>query len=206
MPRVLIVDDHPVVRVAIRMTLEHHAYEIVGETDNGVDALRIVRESPVDVIILDIGIPKLDGMELISRLKKVPSPPYVLVLTSNNTLASRCMQLGASGFISKEEDFAGIIRALESICAGYSHFPMDALSTVVRGETSNNDEKLLQSLTGREIIVLKQLASGLSNKHIADTMLLSNKTISTYKTRILQKLKAQTVFDLVDFAKRNRLI
>lgn len=206
MPRVLIVDDHPVVRVAIRMTLVHHGYEIVGETDNGVDALRIVRETPVDVIILDIGIPKLDGMELISRLKKVASPPYVLVLTSNTALAGRCMQLGASGFMSKEEDFIGIIRALESICAGYRHFPSSAFSTVVSGGAEIDDEKLLQSLTDREIIVLKQLVAGLSNKRIADTMLLSNKTISTYKTRILQKLKAQTVIDLVDFAKRNRLI
>lgn len=206
MNRVLIVDDHPVVRLAVRVVLQEKGYQVVAETDNGVDALRLAREEQPDLVILDISIPKLDGMELIPRLKAVGAPPHILVLTSNTALAHRCMQLGASGFLSKGEDLSGIVRALESISTGYSHFPMDTFSSVVSSDTEIDDQKLLQSLTDREVMVLKQLANGLSNKRIADLMLLSNKTISTYKIRLLQKLKAQSVLDLADFAKRNQLI
>jgi two-component system, NarL family, response regulator EvgA len=203
---VLIVDDHPVVRLAVRLVLEQHGYSIVGEADNGVDALQITREVKPDLIILDINIPKLDGLELIPRLRTQEVCPRILVLTTNATLANRCMQLGASGFISKDEDLQGIVRALDSIRAGYAHFPQNTFSSVSSYEVGDEDHHLISSLTDREVMVLKQLAQGLSNKQIADQMLLSNKTISTYKVRILFKLKAQSVLDLADFARRNMLI
>lgn len=205
--RILVVDDHPVVRMAVRVLLTQHEYEVVAEADNGVDALQLARELEPDIVILDLGIPRMDGMALIPRLLGVRSTPRILVLTSNTLLASRCMKLGVSGFLSKEEDLTGIIRALDSIRSGYRHFPLDAFSTVTaEGENANADQVALQTLTDREVMVLKQLAVGLSNKQIADTMLLSNKTISTYKARIMDKLQAQTVLDLVDFAKRNQLV
>nr|BFE94793.1 hypothetical protein GCM10020185_53290 [Pseudomonas brassicacearum subsp. brassicacearum] len=82
MNKVLIVDDHPVIRLAVRLLMERHGYEVVAETDNGVDALQFARELMPDIVILDIGIPKLDGLEVIARLTAIPSPMKVLVLTS----------------------------------------------------------------------------------------------------------------------------
>lgn len=82
MNKVLIVDDHPVIRLAVRMLMERHGYEVIAETDNGVDALQIAREQIPDLVILDIGIPKLDGLEVIARLTSTAMPVKVLVLTS----------------------------------------------------------------------------------------------------------------------------
>ncbi len=82
MNKVLIVDDHPVIRLAVRMLMERHGYEVIAETDNGVDALQLARELMPDIVILDIGIPKLDGLEVIARLTSTAMPLKVLILTS----------------------------------------------------------------------------------------------------------------------------
>ena len=102
MNSVFIVDDHPVVRLAIRILLEQEdCYEIVGETDNGVDAMQMVRECMPDLVILDISIPKLDGLEVLARFNAMNSPLKTLVLTAQtpNLFAMRCMQSGASGYV-----------------------------------------------------------------------------------------------------------
>ncbi len=96
MNKVLIVDDHPVIRLAVRMLMERHGYEVIAETDNGVDALQLARDQMPDIVILDIGIPKLDGLEVIARLTTSAMPLKVLVLTSQapGHFSMRCMQSG----------------------------------------------------------------------------------------------------------------
>ena len=105
MHTVLIVDDHPVIRLAVRVLLEKHGLQVVAETDNGVDAIQLVREHEPDVVILDIGIPKLDGLTVISRIKSLELRTQVLVLTSQSAEAfcKRCIQVGARGFVNKED-------------------------------------------------------------------------------------------------------
>ncbi|QQX57075.1 response regulator transcription factor [Pseudomonas chlororaphis subsp. aurantiaca] len=105
MSSVFIIDDHPVIRLAIRMLLEHEGYKVVGETDNGVDALQMVRDSMPDLIVLDISIPKLDGLELLLRFGALDKSLRVLVLTAQSPalFAGRCMQAGACGYVCKQE-------------------------------------------------------------------------------------------------------
>jgi len=91
MNKVLIVDDHPVIRLAVRMLMERHGYEVIAETDNGVDALQLARDQMPDIVILDIGIPKLDGLEVIARLTTSAMPLKVLVLTSQAPGISPCV-------------------------------------------------------------------------------------------------------------------
>ena len=91
MNKVLIVDDHPVIRLAVRMLMERHGYEVIAETDNGVDALQLAREHMPDIVILDIGIPKLDGLEVIARLVSAAMPMKVLILTSGRLGIFRCV-------------------------------------------------------------------------------------------------------------------
>ncbi len=100
MSRILIVDDHPVIRMAMKMLLEAEGHQIVGDTDNGVDAISLGRELKPDLVILDIGIPRLDGLEVISRLMVLALPLKILVLTgqSASLFALRSMQAGAAGF------------------------------------------------------------------------------------------------------------
>lgn len=200
--KILVVDDHPMVRLAVRILLSRHGYAVFAETDNGVDALHLAQEMHPDIVILDLGIPKLDGMALIPQLHSLCPELKVLVLTANSALANRCMQMGVAGFVSKGEALDDIVRAIDSICAGYRHLPVDAFNTPPNQEAQDTDATALHSLSGRELMVLKQLAQGLSNKQIGERMQLSNKTISTYKTRIIYKLKAQHLLEIIDFAKR----
>lgn len=201
----LIVDDHPVIRMAVRMLLERNGLTVVGETDNGVDALQLVRDHEPDIVILDIGIPRLDGLNVISRIRSMGLDSDVLVLTSQpaESFSRRCFLAGAKGFVSKEEDLENLVTAINAIKAGYTLFPKDALAGGQAPDLS--EAEMVGRLSNQELMVLQYLASGLSNKDIAERMLLSNKTVSTYKTRIQQKLNLDSLMALVEFARRNAL-
>lgn len=207
MSRILIVDDHPVIRMAMKMLLEAEGHQIVGDTDNGVDAISLGRELKPDLVILDIGIPRLDGLEVISRLMVLALPLKILVLTgqSASLFALRSMQAGAAGFVCKQGGLAELVTAVNAVASGYSYFPQLAMRPVQQGAYSD-DVELLGRLSDREVSVLQYLSQGYSNKQISEQMFISNKTVSTYKARLLLKLNAGSLVDLIEFAKRNTLI
>lgn len=208
MKRVLIVDDHPVVRLAVRMLMERHGLEVVAEADNGTDALKLALEHVPDILILDIGIPQLDGLEVISRVMSRGIPIKILVLTLQvpGPFSMRCMQAGASGYVCKQQDITELIGAVRAVLAGYSYFPNEALHTFRSSQGVGSEAQMIELLSGRELIVLKQLTNGMSNKEIAEGLCLSNKTVSTYKRRLLAKLNARSLVDLIEFAQRHKLI
>ena len=208
MSTVFIVDDHPVIRLAIRMLLEHEGYEIVGETDNGVDAMQMVRECVPDLIILDISIPKLDGLEVLARFSSMNSTLKTLVLTAQSPtlFAMRCMQSGAAGFVCKQEELSELVSAIKAVFSGYNYFPSQALTPEKSEDDNLSEIDLFKLVNDRELMVLKLFAQGKTNKEIATGMFLSNKTVSTYKKRLMQKLKANSLVDLIELAKRNALV
>jgi len=208
MNTIFIVDDHPVIRLAIRMLLEHEGYEIVGETDNGVDAMQMIRECVPDLIILDISIPKLDGLEVLARFNAMNSTLKTLVLTAQSPalFAMRCMQSGAAGYVCKQEELSELVSAIKAVFSGYNYFPSQALTPEnIEGHNSSELE-LFKLVNDRELMVLKLFAQGKTNKEIATGMFLSNKTVSTYKKRLMQKLKANSLVDLIELAKRTALV
>ncbi|MDZ3990690.1 response regulator transcription factor [Pseudomonas sp. Teo4] len=206
MQSVFIVDDHPVIRLAVRMLLENQNYKIVGESDNGVDAMQKIRDALPDLVILDISIPMLDGLEMLSRLQSMALPLKVLVLTAQSPalFAVRCMHSGAAGYVCKQEELSELLSAIKAVLAGYNYFPSQAMNNIP--EASGSDLKLFRQVNDRELMVLQLFAQGRSNKEIAQGMFLSNKTVSTYKKRLMQKLKVDTLVDLIDMAKRNALV
>ncbi|WP_312931527.1 response regulator transcription factor [Pseudomonas sp.] len=206
MHSVFIVDDHPVIRLAVRMLLENQNYKIVGESDNGVDAMQMVREARPDLVILDISIPKLDGLEVLSRLQSMGLPLKVLVLTAQSPalFALRCMQSGASGYVCKQEELGELLSAIKAVLSGYNYFPNQALTQTTHED--NSDLERFRLINDRELMVLQLFAQGRSNKDIARGMFLSNKTVSTYKKRLMQKLQVETLVELIDIAKRNALV
>ncbi|WP_296256310.1 MULTISPECIES: response regulator transcription factor [unclassified Pseudomonas] len=207
MNTVFIIDDHPVIRLAIRMLLENENYEIVGETDNGVDAMQMVRECMPDLIILDISIPKLDGLEVLARFNAMNLPAKILVLTAQapSLFAIRCMQSGAAGYVCKQEDLSELVSSVKAVLSGYNYFPSQALG-VSASDGDPNELERFKLVNDRELMVLQLFAQGRTNKEIAKGMFLSNKTVSTYKTRLMQKLKAKTLVELIEMAKRNSLV
>lgn len=206
MNKVLIVDDHPVIRLAVRMLMERHGYDVVAETDNGVAALQLTRQHLPDIVVLDIGIPKLDGLEVIGRMASSSPCSKVLVLTSQapGNFSMRCMQAGAAGYVCKQQELTELLSAIKAVLSGYSYFPNQALHAS-RGRSGGNEAEMVNRLSAREMTVLQQLARGRSNKEIADSMYLSNKTVSTYKSRLLLKLNARSLVDLIELAQRQGL-
>ncbi|MBA1193162.1 MAG: putative DNA-binding response regulator, LuxR family [Pseudomonas sp.] len=203
---VFIVDDHPVIRLAVRMLLENQSYKVVGESDNGVDAMQMVRECRPDLVILDISIPKLDGLEVLSRFQSMALPLKVLVLTAQSPalFAVRCMHSGAAGYVCKQEDLSELLSAIKAVLSGYNYFPSQAINPAQ--ESESRDLALFKLVNDRELMVLQLFAQGRSNKEIASGMFLSNKTVSTYKKRLMQKLRADSLVELIDIAKRNALV
>jgi len=209
MYKALVVDDHPVVRLAVGMLLQRGEIEVIGETGNGLEAVQLAKTLQPDIVILDISIPKLDGLEVIGRLRLLDVPVKVLVLTSQSaaTFSARSRQAGAAGFIAKTEELGDLLDAIKAIRAGYSYFPHDVPSAGHSAPRPAQDEvSQLASLSDREMMVLIYLARGWTNMQIADELMLSNKTISTYKTRLLTKLQATTLIDLIELAKRHALV
>ncbi|KAB0499636.1 response regulator transcription factor [Pseudomonas vancouverensis] len=208
MNSVFIVDDHPVIRLAVRMLLEHEGYKVVGETDNGVDAMQMVRECMPDLVILDISIPKLDGLEVLSRFNTMNTSLKTLVLTAQSPtlFGIRCMQSGASGYVCKQEELSELVSAIKAVLSGYNYFPSEALNPARGDEAQCVELELFKSVNDRELMVLQLFAQGRTNKEIAKGMFLSNKTVSTYKKRLMQKLNAKSLVELIEMAKRNALV
>lgn len=204
----LVVDDHPFIRSSVKMLLSQVQFEVVAEANNGADAVQLARKHIPDLIILDIGMPKLDGLEVLNRIASLRLPSKILVFTSQSALffAMRCMKAGAAGFISKTNNMEEMTQAIRTVMDGYTFFPSLASNSVRAGDVETSDRELIKSLSDRELTILQQLSQGLSNKEIGAALLISNKTVSTYKTRLIEKLNVKSVVYMADFAKRNNLI
>lgn len=204
MHKILIVDDHPIVRMAARTLLEREGYEVIAEAEDGVGAVSLCQEHVPDVVILDLGLPRLDGLSVLERLRALDPPPRIMVFTGLAPVlyAKRCIEAGASAFVRKDEDSSILIGALKAVLSGYSYLP-DALRLTPRSQTESDR---LERLSNREFEVMRQLAKGASNNEIAETMFLSAKTISTYKTRIMDKLQVRSLAELLDLANRRGMI
>ncbi len=205
----LIVDDHPVVRTAVEMLLTRENIEVVGKVADGAEALQMMRNLQPDLVILDIAIPTINGLEVITRARAANMAVKILVFTSQSaaSFAGRCRRAGASGFVEKTETLEDLLDAIRAVRAGYTFFPAEDFLQVETAQASSHTEsEKLATLTDREMMVLIYLAKGYSNIEIANELTLSNKTISTYKTRLLTKLGVKTLVDLIVIANRNNLV
>lgn len=205
MCNILIVDDHPIIRLAMHMLLEKEKYKIVGEASNGVTAIDLARKLKPDIIVLDIGLPGLDGFEVIERLQLSDNKAKIIVLTglSAEIYVGRCIRAGVAGFVSKDNNLTNLVGAIKAVQMGFSCFPTTVSASMMNYATPVNDQELIESLSNREVTVLRYLARGVTNKEIARDLLISSKTVSTYKMRLMQKLNAKNIIELSEFVARN---
>lgn len=206
MARILLADDHAVVRMAIRLLLERAGHEVVSEVSSGIDVVSAARQVSPDLIILDIGMPKLDGFDILNRLRLEENKFKVVIFSglSGRQYASRCARAGAMGFVSKDSELTELLSVVQVVLSGYSLFPADEHSSV-HITSHSTDAELLAKLSDRELTVLRYLANGRRVCDIAAELMISEKTASTYKTRIQVKLQLSNTVLLAEFAKRNNL-
>ncbi len=202
--KLLLVDDHPVVRRGIGSCLaQHENVVIVGEAADGVEAVRKTRELMPDIVLMDIDMPKMNGLAVTELLRKELPNVKVLILSmhSNTEFVLRIIQSGARGYVLKEASPEELVRAIETVNRGEAFFSPDvarvALNQFVRG---SGDGPESVHLTGREREVLIQIAEGLSNKEIACRLGVGVRTVETHRERIMRKLNIHSVAGLTKFA------
>lgn len=194
--------------MGVRLLLEKVGHEVVGEADSGLDVIAQVRSLDPDLVILDIDLPQLDGFAVLQRLCGNGGRCKVIVFSGLQTdrYAIRCSRAGASGFVCKDSDLSELLSAVQIVLAGYTLFPTTDFSSVDSSSRLASEETLVKTLSDRELTVLRNLARGHRIKDIAKELMLSEKTASTYKARLIVKLQVGNFIELVELAKRNGLV
>jgi len=202
----IVIDDHPLVRASISLLLQKdNTINVVLESGEGKDAIGYLHRQPADLLILDIELPDMDGLDVFRHVHATRPETKVLFLSAKDerVYATKAIQMGANGFISKHKDLEEIYTAAKMILSGYSFFPADLLNHLKRSALNKGGKG---PLTGREITILQHIVLGETNKVIANYLNISEKTVSTHKTNIKQKLNLVSIVELIDYAKQNNLI
>jgi two-component system response regulator EvgA len=197
---------NPVICAAVKLVLEREGFKRIYEAASVGEALVILREHAVDLVTLDLVLPGGNGLDVLERIKVNGWMCVVLVFTSLDPLffQERCMRAGALGYVSKTNDLSHLHKAVQAVMARYTYFAQ--LPTGSLDSLQHSEKQMIDKLSNRELCILQYLAMGITNKEIATRMHLSHKTVSTYKTRLIEKLRLSSAVHLRDFAKRNHLI
>ncbi len=210
--RILIADDHGVLRAGLRALLSAEAdLEVVDEVATGEEALRLVEKLQLDVVLLDISMPGLGGIEVTHRLKALAPQTHVLILTvhEDESLLQEAIQAGASGYIIKRAAESELIDAIRAVWRGdlYIHSAMTrALLKDMSATRSKANNITVESLTPREVEVLRFIAQGYTNRQIADMLNISVRTVESHRSNLMGKLNLHSRVELVRYAKENNLI
>jgi two-component system invasion response regulator UvrY len=209
MIRVGIVDDHAVVRAGLKQLLSDEVdLRVTGEASDGAGALRLAQQGEVDVLLMDLAMPDQSGVDALAAVKaRFPDLPVVILSGYPEThYATTLLKQGASGYLSKECDPQQIVEAIRTVARG-RRFITPAVAELLADQVTGNADRLPhEALSERELQVFLHLAQGKTVGQLADSMCLSVKTISTYRTRVLDKLKLRTNSDLTYYALKNGLI
>ena len=208
----LLADDHSIVRRGLRSLLEDAEVEVVGEAADGLEAVRLCESLSPDVVILDIAMPKLNGIEVAARAEKLAQPPGVIILSmhADESYIIRALAVGARGYLLKSATDEDLVPAVRAVAAGKPYFSSAVAAVLVedyvrrlrtRGLTDSFD-----LLTDRERQVLQLLAEGRSNKEVAVLLDLGLSTIETHRANLMQKLNLHNTAEIVLYAVRKGII
>lgn len=208
MKSALIVDDHPVVRAAIRIVLQAEGFKEIHEASNGNEVVALIREHQPQLVVLDLRLPALDGLEVMTRIRANDLDCRVLVFSTHDPLfyQERCLRAGAMAYVTKTNQLQQLHKAIQAVMSGYTYFSALPDSASTLNTVQITEKQMIDQLSDRELNIFEQLGQGKPNKTIAEDMHLSHKTVSTYKTRLMKKLGISSEVHLRDFAKRNHLI
>jgi len=208
--KVLVVDDHNILRVGILSLLEEaEDIEVVGEAADGQEALEKLSDLQVDVILLDLVMPRLDGLQVIQELKRIRCPARVLVLSSYNDedRVFSAIQGGALGYLVKNTSADELLKAIRAVAKGSSYLPAEVQNKLIHKlSQAAQPEELPIKLTQRELEVLKLLALGLSNREISEQLCISENTIFGHVANILHKLGLESRTQAALYAIRRGLV
>lgn len=208
MIKVLVVDHHPIIRKGITKLFESSSeIEIIGEADNGKSLFNFIDQHEVDVIISEIDLPQLNGITALRTLKKERQDIKVIIFSSHpeEIYAVSTIKAGASGYLHKTSDIEKINEAILKVYRGGIYISNNLAQRLAFDENGNKSSRLYKKLSTREVEVLRLLSSGKKNKEIAQELEINEKTVSTYKARLLKKLNVTNLVDLINQARHLQL-
>jgi DNA-binding NarL/FixJ family response regulator len=211
--RVLLADDHGIVRRGLKSLLETEpGLTVVAEAADGLDALRLCEEHTPDMLILDVGMPKLNGIEVAARAQKFETPPRVIILSmhSDESYILRALAAGARAYLLKDATDEDLLPAVRAVAAGKPYFSPAVTAVLVEDYLRRLQAKGLTDsyhlLTDREKEVLQLLAEGRSNKEVATLLDLGVSTVETHRANLMQKLNLHNTAEIVLYAVRKGII
>jgi DNA-binding NarL/FixJ family response regulator len=209
MIKVGIVDDHAIVRTGLRQFLgEHVDLRVTGEANNGREALELARGGEVDVLLMDLSMPEHGGVDALQAIKARFPDLAVLILSGfpEAQYATQLMRHGASGYLNKECAPEEIVEAIRVVARGRRYISPAVAELLADNAMGDADKPAHEALSERELQVFLRLAKGETIGHMAESMSLSVKTVSTYRTRVMEKMQLQSNSDLTYYALKNGLI
>ena len=209
MVKILLVDDHELVRSGIRLILERVAgFVVVAEVKSGEDAIRYRRKDAPDIVLMDVNMPGIGGLEAIKQIVRMSENTRVICLSmhTENPIPAKVMQMGASGFITKDAESEEMIRAIHKVAAGQKYVSPDIAQQIAIGKLDFNDANPFEQLSDRELEITLMLVKGQRVPGIANSLNISAKTVNTYRYRMFEKLDISTDVELTHLALRYKLI
>ncbi|MBB6342434.1 DNA-binding NarL/FixJ family response regulator [Pseudomonas fluvialis] len=209
MIRVLVAEDHTIVREGIKQLIGMAKdMQVVGEAGNGEQLMEVLRQTPCDVVLLDISMPGVNGLEAIPRIRALLQPPAVLMLSMHDEaqMAARALKVGAAGYATKDSDPALLLTAIRKVASGGRYIDPELADRMVFevGLTDSRPPHAL--LSEREFSVFERLVQGEGVNEIAQHLAISSKTVSTHKARLMEKMGAHSVAELVKYALEHKLV
>ncbi|MDH4569948.1 response regulator transcription factor [Pseudomonas sp. BN414] len=209
MIRVLVAEDHTIVREGIKQLIGlAKDLCVAGEAGNGEQLMETLRQTPCEVVLLDISMPGVNGLEAIPRIRALGNPPAVLVLSMHDEaqMAARALKIGAAGYATKDSDPALLLTAIRKVAAGGRYIDPDLADRMVFEVGLTDARPAHTLLSEREFSVFERLVRGEGVNEIAQQLAVSSKTVSTHKARLMQKLGLHSVADLVKYAVEHKLL
>jgi len=210
MIKVLLADDHSIVRAGLRRLVEESKdMEVVAEAADGRKAIQQVHKTHPDVAVVDISMPDMDGLEVVSQLQSFypKLPIIILTMYEEEQYVVRAFEAGAMGYLTKKSAPEQLVKAIRKVYAGHRFLTDEAAELLaLRVARGAGGRSLLDSLSMRELQVLRRLALGHTNREIAESYHISIKTVDTYRSRLLKKLDLRNNAELSRFAIQNRII
>jgi two-component system invasion response regulator UvrY len=207
--KVLIADDHAIVREGLRQILaDTKDIVVAGDAENGLDAIKLVRAADCQVLLLDISMPDRSGIEVLKQLRKECPQTAVLMLSMHreDQYAIRSLKAGAAGYLNKQSAPAELVNAIRQVAAGRKYVSAALAQELANQVNDDHETPLHETLSDREYQTMTMIASGKTVTDIANELLLSVKTISMYRARVLLKMKLRHNAELTHYAIRNHLV